>query len=1107
MPPAIRRLWQTGRLFLLAALPLVTVVSLSGAAVMAYAKATRLAAHIVEVRQELDEWLGDLLDAETGARGYLASGEEVFLEPYHAAVMRERNHAAVVGRLIMNDSQARSDGAAAEHDALATMVHLDELVSLVNSGHRRDAIGRLASGEQKQHMDAFRRDVAAIRSSETNLWVAQQAIAESAARRGVVFSVVFVFLSGGILVLGWRREHTHQLFTSKLAERARLQLHALSELAISLAELRTSSEVAPVVVEQGMAAASADTCTLYLLDAAGTTLELTQHRGVAPEVLGKIRHISATAGNPDVFKRMQDGLATWAESDSDYARLYPDLAATSSSGARARAFWSVPLVAEGKALGLLGVGYYQPRKFSPDERRFVETLASHCAQALLRAARLEREDEARGWLNTTLRSIGDAVIATDGKGGVTFMNPVAEKLTGWTEAEARGHPLDQVFCIFSAKTGEGVESPVTKVLREGVVVGLANHTILRSRTGTQVPIDDSGAPIRTKSGEIKGVVMVFRDVTREQREHVRNEFLSAAGEALVSSIDYPATLATVAKLAVPTLADWCAVDLVDPDAKTLRQVAVAHVDEDKVRFARALGERYPPNPDDTTGPLNVIRTGRAELYTEIPQDLLERGARDAEHLRIIRDLHLQSAMVVPLRGHGQTLGAMTFVYADSGRRYSSEDLSFAEDFARRAAMAIENARAVKEKDEARTREQVLRSAAELANRAKDEFLATVSHELRTPLTAILGWAVLLRRRNLSPETDKPLATIERNARLQAKLIEDVLDISRIMSGKLALNFGPTKMRDTIISAVEVVAPAASAKDVSIVMEIPDEDAPIVADSDRLQQVVWNLVSNAVKFTPKDGRVLVRLERRPPAVCIVVSDNGEGIRRNVLPFLFEPFWQADASTRRRHGGLGLGLSIVRQLVVAHGGTVRADSDGEGTGATFTVLLPERPIVKAVGEVATPGTAAGIPSPVDKAPRLDGVRVLLVDDEPDALELVSEVLRANGAEVLTVLSAQKALALLPNARPHVVVSDIGMPDMDGLDLIKALRSLPADQGGQTPAIALTAFTRSEDVERALAAGFQAHLFKPVGVVSLAEAVARLGKRGQARDPATVEREIGG
>ena len=480
--------------------------------------------------------------------------------------------------------------------------------------------------------------------------------------------------------------------------------------------------------------------------------------------------------------------------------------------------------------------------------------------------------------------------------------------------------------------------------------------------------------------------------------------------------------------------------------------------------------------------------------------MLEAGAQDEEHLRIIRELQLQSAMVVPLQAHGRTLGAMTFVYAESGRRYSQDDLIFAEDFARRAAMAIDNAMALKEAEEARAHERELRTDAEAASRAKDEFLATVSHELRTPLTSILGWTTILRRRPQDPDVERGLAVIERNARAQTKLIEDVLDVSRIISGKLSLSVGPTDVCDAIRAALETVTPTAEAKGLKLTADLPPEVLTIVADPDRLQQIVWNLLSNAIKFTPKGGEVAISSRLDGTVVRLEVRDSGEGIAPQALPLIFEPFHQADASTTRRHGGLGLGLAIVKQLVAAHGGTVRAESAGAGRGATFIVELPARAhIPPVVGRVSRPGTApspvpsssaaaasaADVPSP----PHLQGLRLMVVDDEDDARTVVSEVLREMGAQVHPVASAQEALSNLEAVRPDVLVSDIGMPDMDGYTLIRKIRALPPDLGGGTPAIALTAYARAEDGQRAFAAGYQMHITKPIEARQLTIAIANL------------------
>ena len=710
-----------------------------------------------------------------------------------------------------------------------------------------------------------------------------------------------------------------------------------------------------------------------------------------------------------------------------------------------------------------------------------------------RAEALEREREARlaaeraqSWWTTTLRSIGDAVIATDTDGRVTFMNAVAEELTRWSLEEARGRPLLDVFPIVNEETRRRVESPVDKVLREGVIVGLANHTVLVRRDGTDVCIDDSAAPIRDADGALLGVVLVFRDVTAEKRAETRRAYLARAGEALVAASDYREALTTVTQLAVPRLADWCAVDILEPGDGAARQLAVAHVDPSKVALARELGHRYPPDPAAETGSPNVIRTGVAELYPRIPEELLTAAAVDDEHLRLIRELALHSAMVVPLRGRERVFGAITFVYAESGREYGDDDLAFAQELARRAAVVIERRRLEEERVVLLERERQARADAEMANRAKDEFLATVSHELRTPLNAILGWTVMLRQKQVPHELDRGLAIVERNARAQARLIDDVLDISRIIGGKLRLDLGWTNVPLVITNAAESARPLAEAKQIALVTAIDPELTGIVADPERLQQVVSNLLSNAVKFTPSGGRVEIEARRHGSRLRIRVTDTGEGVDPSLLAAIFEPFRQADASTTRRHGGIGLGLAIVRQLVQAHGGTVRAESAGRDRGATFVVELPALP-------AAAPQHAASRAVEPSRAPsatrRLEGLRVLAVDDEAEALALVRELLEDSGATVEIADCAARALEIFPRLRPDVLVSDIGMPDVDGYALLRRIRSLAAADGGRTPALALTAYAGREDADRAFAAGFQTHLAKPVEADHLLAVIANL------------------
>jgi PAS domain S-box-containing protein len=399
---------------------------------------------------------------------------------------------------------------------------------------------------------------------------------------------------------------------------------------------------------------------------------------------------------------------------------------------------------------------------------------------------------------------------------------------------------------------------------------------------------------------------------------------------------------------------------------------------------------------------------------------------------------------------------------------------------------------VTERRKALAREKEARIEAEAANRLKDEFLSTLSHELRTPLTAIIGWSSMLLQGEID-EAKQPhaLKTIARNAKSQGQLIDDLLEVSRIITGKLHLTFSPCQLQPIVEAALETIKPTAEAKGVRFKTSFDQHVGFVSGDPDRLQQVVWNLLSNAVKFTPKGGVVEIRFGRVNSQVEIVVSDSGEGIKGEFLPHVFERFRQADGSTTRAHGGLGLGLAIVRHLVELHGGTVRAESDGPGMGATFTVSLPllahSRQILSPDDKPVQPVLVAA--ESREGARMLEGLRVLIVDDEPDARELFTLMLTRCGAEVRTAASAKEALQYLETWKPTVMVADIGMEGEDGYALIRKVRALPREKGGQIPALALTAYARPEDRLRTISAGYQMHLAKPVDRAQLAAALESL------------------
>jgi PAS domain S-box-containing protein len=402
-----------------------------------------------------------------------------------------------------------------------------------------------------------------------------------------------------------------------------------------------------------------------------------------------------------------------------------------------------------------------------------------------------------------------------------------------------------------------------------------------------------------------------------------------------------------------------------------------------------------------------------------------------------------------------------------------------------------------DREELLASERTARSELEKANRLKDEFLATLSHELRTPLNAVLGWATILRKKyGANPELLELIEPIERNARAQTQLIDDLLDMSRITSGKLRLAVQVIDAATVIEAAMAVVRPAAAAKSLRLTQTLDPSAGPVNADPSRLQQIIWNLLTNAIKFTPKGGRIHVVLQRINSHVELTVRDNGEGIGAEFLPHIFERFRQQDSSVTRSHSGLGLGLAIVKQLVELHGGTVRATSAGTGMGATFTVLLPLTAIQVRDARVPAPSKRTGLASDDPDCVSLAGIRVLIVDDDADSRELARLLIVGCGAQVVAVASAREALEQFDIAQPDVLVSDVGMPLIDGYDLIKQVRSLGLDAGGATPAVAMTALARPEDRRRAILAGFQAHVAKPVDagelIAVLAMLVGRIGPR---------------
>ncbi|MEH2173268.1 PAS domain S-box protein [Nostoc sp.] len=867
-------------------------------------------------------------------------------------------------------------------------------------------------------------------------------------------------------------------------------------------------------------------------------------------------------------------------------------------------------------------------------------LADVTAAKQTEVALRESEERFRAMFNQA--AVGITLVGLDG--GFLQINPALCEITGYSHEELIQmnfqeitHPDDLEVDLENAR----------RVLAKEISGYSLEKRYIR-KDGSIVWVNLTSSAVWDAKGQPMYALGIIEDISHRRRVEATQNFLVEASTLLAASLDYEITLENVANLAVPTLADLCIVDVFEEDWSS-KQIAIAIADPTKLNILDEIRRRYRPKTK-AKQLVRQLRLGISVFYPELSNSHLLEMSEDNEHLQLLQSLGIRSLMVIPVRSRGQLFGAISFFTAESGRYYQQTDLALAEDIARRAATAIDNARLYQETErsvnrtvllqkitaafsEALTPQQVAdvvvnqgiaaleatggsvvlltegnttlkvvqaigypqtlintwtsfpitapnqiaetvrtgqpiflenlaamiarypdladvvtviannawasiplivegkvigalglsftplqifheedrgfmltlgqqcaqaiaraqlyeaektaRAEAETANRIKDEFLAVLSHELRTPLNPILGWAKLLRTRKFDEATKiRALETIERNAKLQTQLIGDLLDVSRILQGKVRLNLHAVDLKIAIASALETVRLAAEAKSIQIQTVLSNDIGKVLGDGDRLQQVMWNLLSNAVKFTPTDGLVEVRLEQVGLDAQIQVIDTGKGINPEFLPYVFDYFRQADAKTTRVFGGLGLGLAIVRHLVELHGGTVQAESLGEEQGATFTVKLPllKNSELRVSSEASQPELST-------EETLLAGVQILLVDDQADVREFFSFALEQYGATITAVESADEALQTLVQSQPDILLSDIGMPLMDGYMLLREVRKLPPEQGGQIPAIALTAYAGEINYNQAMAAGFQKHLPKPVDPADLAAAIVSL------------------
>jgi PAS domain S-box-containing protein len=751
----------------------------------------------------------------------------------------------------------------------------------------------------------------------------------------------------------------------------------------------------------------------------------------------------------------ESGQAAWIRDVTDDGN-FPRRAAAASYGLHSA--FACPVIVSQQLLGVIEFFTRQSREPDPDLLEMMTTIAGSLGQFIERKA---AEDELRR-SEAQFRQLADTmpqlVWTARPDGNIDYMN------RRWTEYTGLPQTIGNEgwSIILHPEDGPSAVERWAASLQSGAPFEMEMRLLDRNQTYRWHLVRT--VAIRDEVGQVTRWFGTGTDIQEQKHAEESARYLAEASAALAAVVDFESTLQKVAGLSVPYFADWSTVDVANED-RTLRRLAVAHQDPKMMELADALMREYPSNPQAAGGVYAVLRSGKPEIMREIPDELLVKTAKDEQHLQMLRALGLKSYICVPLIVSGHTFGVLTFATAQSGRRYSETDLALAMDLAHRAAVAIENTRLY----------QALRDT----DRRKDEFLATLAHELRNPLAPIRNSLQILKLPRVDSETvERSRDMMERQVHHLVRLVDDLLDVSRVMRGKIELRKERVELATVVARAAETVQPLFDSQGQEFSVTMPPESMPLEADPVRLTQVVSNLLTNAAKYTEPRGRISLIAERAGSMAVLRIQDNGIGIAPAMLPRIFELFVQVDHAAARSQGGLGVGLTLVKNLVEMHNGTVEAHSEGLGKGSEFIVRLPLAAARLEEDQSPQVGHEA------DLTPVSSGYRLLIVDDNQDAANSLATLLRLQGHEVRVAYSGVAALAMTNSYVPDLVFLDIGMPGMDGYEVARRLRRQPGLEN--VVLAALTGWGQQEDRRRSAEAGFNHHLVKPPDLAGLEKLV---------------------